>query len=139
MMKTREQIVAETLTWLETPYHHEAMVKGSGVDCAMINIAIFRDFAGIIPADFDPRPYPMQWHLHRNEEKYLNWFTKYARKVDAPQIADIALFKFGRTVSHSGIIVAPGIMAHAYREAGRFILENVSAHESRLDSYWSIF
>lgn len=127
------------MSWVGTPYMHQAMVKGSGVDCAMINIAVFRDFAHVIPADFDPRPYPAQWHLHQSEELYLEWFTKYATKVDAPKLGDVVLFQFGRTVSHSGIVVAPDLMVHAYMKAEAVILENISAHQERLHSYWSIF
>ena len=140
-MKTREQIVEEAKSWAGTPYLHQGYVKGpeGGVDCAMINIGVFRDFAGIIPADFDPRPYPMQWHLHRDEERYLDWFTKYATRVDTPQFADVVLFKFGRTVSHSGIVVGNDVMIHAFRDAGQVIYENISAHAERLHSYWSVF
>lgn len=138
---TREQVVEEAKSWDGTPYLHQGFVKGvnGGVDCCMINIGVFRDFAGAIPAEFDPRPYPMQWHLHRDEERYLNWFTKYAKRVDTPRLADVALFKFGRTVSHSGIIVGKDIMIHAYRQAGRVIFDHVSGYEDRLHSYWSIF
>ena len=140
-MITREQVVAEALTWVDTPYLHQAMVKGErgGTDCAMINVAIFRDFAKLAPPDADPRPYPMQWHLHRGEERYLNWFKKYAREVTSPELADIALFRFGRTVSHSGIVVADDVMVHAFRDANKVIRENISAHSERLHSFWSLF
>lgn len=137
-MMPREKIAADALSWIGTPYLHQGFVKGKqgGVDCAMILVGIFADY---IEPGFDPRPYPMQWHLHRNEERYLNWFTKYAHKVDVPQVGDVALFRFGRTVSHSGVIVDKDIMVHDYRQAGAVIAENVSAHASRLDSYWSVF
>lgn len=139
-MITREDIKNEALSWLGTPYHHEAMVKGAqgGVDCAMINIAVYRDFAGKIPTDFDPRPYTMQWHLHRSEERYLNWFTQYAKQVDAPEVGDVILFKFGRTTSHSGIYIGNGVMVHALRAAGLVLLEHVSTYKDRITGYWSI-
>lgn len=141
MNVTREQVVQEALSWVGTPYLHQGLVKGKdgGVDCAMINIGVFRDFAKKIPASYDPRPYPMQWHLHRSEEKYLDWFHRFGTEVDTPQLGDIVLFKYGRTVSHSGIVVADDVMVHAYRQAGEVILENISAHIERFHSYWSIF
>ena len=56
-MDLRQRIVEEARSWLGTPYHHQAMVKGAGVDCAMILVAVYRA-VGLIPAGFDPRPYP---------------------------------------------------------------------------------
>ena len=32
--QTRQAIIDETVTWLRTPYHHMAAIKGAGVDCA---------------------------------------------------------------------------------------------------------
>ena len=134
MMKTREQIVEEAKSWVGTPYLHQGFVKGlqGGVDCCMILIGVYRDFAEAVPMDTDPRPYPMQWHLHRDEERYLGWFKKYATEVATPQIGDIALFRFGRTVSHAGIVVADDVMVHAYRPAQAVIFENISAHSLSL-------
>lgn len=140
-MKTREEIVEEALSWVHTPYLHQGFVKGrqGGVDCAMINMGVYRDFAGIVPAEYDPRPYPMQWHLHRSEEKYLRWFEVHGRKVDSPLPGDLVLFRFGRTVSHSGIVVGPDTMVHAYRDAGQVIVDSISSLSNRIDSYWSVF
>lgn len=140
-MITRADIVKEAYEWVGTPYLHCGLVKGpqGGTDCAMLQVGIFRDFAKLLPATYDPRPYPMQWHLHRGEERFLNDVAKYGHQVTEPQVGDLALFQFGRCVSHSGIIVAPGIMVHAYREAQAVIVEDISAHTDRLHSYWSIF
>jgi cell wall-associated NlpC family hydrolase len=138
-MTTRDQIVAAAHEWLNTPYHHAAMVKGrdGGVDCAMILVGVYRPL-GLLPADLDPRPYPMQWHLHRDTERYLNWFTVHARKVDVGLPGDIALYRYGRTVSHSGIIVEDQNIIHALRDAGSVIKTEMYSMEDRFDSYWSL-
>ena len=39
-MITREQIVAEARTWLDTKYHHLGRVKNAGVDCAGLIIGV---------------------------------------------------------------------------------------------------
>lgn len=137
---TRAQVAAEAESWVNTPYLHQGCVKGlqGGVDCAMILCGVYKPF-GLLPADLDPRPYPMQWHLHRDAERYLDWFRAHAQQVDRPQLGDIALYKFGRTVSHSGIVVAEGVIVHAYREAGMVIRDEMRALEDRIDSYWSLF
>ena len=137
---TRAAVAAEAREWLGTPYLHQGYVKGrqGGTDCAMILKGVYTPF-GLLPEDLDPRPYPMQWHLHRGEERYLSWFTAHARKVDQPGIGDIALYRFGRTVSHSGIIVEDNNIVHAYRDAQEVILTEMRTFEDRFDSYWSLF
>ena len=63
-----ERVVAEAKTWLRTPYHHAADIKGVGVDCAMILLRVYQA-VGAVPPEVDPRPYPADWFLHRDEER----------------------------------------------------------------------
>ncbi|MDO5058590.1 MAG: NlpC/P60 family protein [Neisseria sp.] len=111
-MNIREQIVAEAESWLGTPYHHAAEVKGAGTDCGMLLVAVYRT-CGVIPA-IDPRPYPQDWHLHRSEERYLGWVRRFGRETDSPQAGDVAVYRFGRTFSHGGILTGTGELIHAY-------------------------
>lgn len=134
----RADVVAEAMSWVGTPYHHEGAVKGSGVDCAMILVRVFADL-GLIP-EIDPRPYPMQWHLHRDDERYLGWIRRYARPVTEPQPGDIALYRFGRCISHSSILVTDGLMVHAHLRDGAVVLsERRSIDAERLVGHWSVF
>ena len=41
MIAWQERVRSEALTWLGTPYHHQGRVKGVGVDCGQILIAIY--------------------------------------------------------------------------------------------------
>lgn len=138
MNAEREQVVAEALTWLKTPYHHQAHIKGVGVDCAQLLIEVYAD-AGVIER-FDPRPYPPDWMLHRSEERYLGWVTKYAREVTAPLPGDMAVFRFGRCVSHAGIVTAWPTIVHAYIGLG-CLLEDVLAGPlaARLAGFYSVW
>lgn len=114
----RAAVVAESLTWLRTPYHHAADIKGQGVDCLMLLIRVFHACA-LVPA-IDPRPYPAQWHLHRSDEVYLAGLEKYATELpphEAPQAGDIALWKFGRTYSHAAILINEREVVHAFKDA----------------------
>ena len=36
-MQKNDLAVAEALTWLGTPYHHQGRVKGVGVDSELLN------------------------------------------------------------------------------------------------------
>ena len=133
----RDAVVEEARSWVRTPYHHCADVKGVGVDCAMLVWRVYHDLGLIDVAD--PRPYPFHWHLHRDEERYLLNFETWAHRVaDGDQQAgDIALFRFGRTVSHSGVLTSPTTMVHAYAGLGCWE-GDISAHAERLHSYWSV-
>ena len=112
-MDLRQRIVEEARSWLGTPYHHQAMVKGAGVDCAMILVAVYRA-VGLIPASFDPRPYPQDWHLHRDAERYLGNITRFCCEVETPQVGGIAVWRFGRTFSHGGICIGGNQVIHSY-------------------------
>ncbi len=131
----RAAIVNEAHTWIGTKYHHAADVKGHGVDCAMILVRIYCDL-GFAPK-FDPRPYPAQWYLHRDEERYKKWIEIYCDKVDIGKPGDIALFKFGRCAAHGAIIVDDNLMIHAYQADGKVQIIERRAFQDRFDSYWS--
>lgn len=137
---TGEAIVAEARRWLATPYRHQADVLGVGVDCAMLPVRVFTAL-GLIPADVEPRPYAPDWHLHRSEEKYLGWVTRFADPVDTPQPGDLVLFRFGRCYSHGGLIdaITPEItMIHADQNAGCVERAEVRRWADRSPCFWRV-
>ena len=109
----RAAVVAEAESWLRTPYHHHARVKGAGVDCAQILIGVYGAVGLVEP--FDTGEYPMDWMFHRDEERYLAWVERYAREVAHPLPGDIAVWRFGRTFSHGAIVTEWPHIIHAYR------------------------
>ena len=132
-----DRVVAEAMTWLRTPYHHAADIKGVGVDCAMILLRVYQA-VGVVPADVDPRPYPPDWFLHRDEPRFLSWVTVYAEKVEKGERGDVAMFNFGRHAAHGAIIVDDELLLHAWMPAGNVELCERRALEDRLDSYWRV-
>src|SRR6185437_2081521 len=94
--------------------HHHARVKGAGADCAMFPLAVYQE-CGVLPREYRPPQYSVQWHLHRSEELYLNEIEKFVAEIDSlPQPADFIVFRFGRTFSHGAIVVEWPIVIHAY-------------------------
>jgi NlpC/P60 family putative phage cell wall peptidase len=140
----RAAIVAEARRWIGTPYHHAADILGAGVDCGMLIVRVFVD-TGLCPP-FDPRPYPADWHLHRGEERYLGFVFDRCREVDAAQVGDVIVFRYGRCYSHGGIITRtdPLTFVHAYRPARRVIEDELTqsldlaapSRQRRYFSYW---
>lgn len=116
-MTTRQAIIDEAMSWLGTPYHHHGRLKGIGVDCAMLLAEVY-ERAGVIER-VDAGVYPCEWHLHQNEELFIDWLKHVgAQPVDDPQVGDVAIFRYGRTFSHGGILVAPFAVLHSYISLG---------------------
>lgn len=139
MTPQQDVIVAAAQRWLGTPYHHAADVLGVGVDCAMLIVRVYCDL-GLAPA-IDPRPYPRDWHLHRSEERFLGWIKQYAEPVDVPAAGDVALFRYGRCVSHGGIVESTDseiVMIHASLTARCVERAEVRAWPDRFKGFWRV-
>jgi cell wall-associated NlpC family hydrolase len=143
--RQRAAVVAEARSWIGTPYHNCADVKGAGVDCGMLLVRVFVD-TGLVPP-FDPRPYPVDWHLHRGEERYLGFLFDRCCEVAEPKPGDVMVLRYGRCYSHGGIVTKPNplTMVHAFHPARRVLEEEVE-HNSQLSeavrsprffSYWA--
>lgn len=115
-MKPRDRVVAEALSWVGTPYHHAARVKGVGVDCAQLVIAVYVA-AGLLP-DLVPAAYPADWFLHRDTERLLEHVTTHCEATATVAPGDLVTFRFGRAVSHIGIVTAADEFVHAYARRG---------------------
>ena len=137
--KKREEIVAEAMSWYGTPYHHAAKVKGGGVDCAQILIAVYSN-VGMIE-DFKTEYYPMDWALHRGEERYLSYILKYAEETSEPKKGDIVLYKFGRCISHAGILIDDEHIIHSWLHAKSVAVTKIEEGEleGRVAGYYTLF
>lgn len=110
----RAEIIRAAKEWLGTPYHHRARVKKAGADCAMFPLAVYQE-CGVIPRDFRPPAYSMQWHLHRTDEIYLQTIAPFCtEKSGDPLPADFVIFKFGRAFSHGAIVITWPEIIHSY-------------------------
>lgn len=143
MDERRHLIITEATSWIGTPYISNGMIKGprGGVDCGMILKACYA-VVGLVPSEYDPRPYPPLWHVHRREEKYLSILQMFAEETKGPPErlplpADLVLFKYGNCFSHSGIVIKWPMIIHAMggdrvcpvdiltSSVGKFALNNV--------------
>ena len=109
----RRHVVTKAMTWLGTTYHHRAAVRGAGADCAMFPLSVFQ-VCGILPFDYRPPAYSVQWHLHHSEELYLKELARFAIEVTTPpRPADLVIFRFGRTFSHGAIVLDWPLIIHS--------------------------
>jgi NlpC/P60 family putative phage cell wall peptidase len=137
--ETRAAIVAEAKSWLKTPYHHAAHIKGVGVDCIQILNEVY-SAVGIIERQ-DIGYYATDYMMHQDEERYLKGITDFTVPVAKPQAGDIALFKFGRCISHSGIMVDEQNFIHAYSQEKSVCYGNIfqGPIAKRLVGFYSAF
>lgn len=121
MAFTRDKIIAEARTWLGTPWHHQASVKGVGCDCIGFVRGVAEKFVGSVPLALDYTP---TWHLYRAEPRMYLGFKQHCDEI-APEdmrTADILVFGAGKGPAHHCAFLTPeGGLIHCYQEAGRVV------------------
>lgn len=134
----RARVVEEAKSWLGTPYHPRARLKGIGVDCAMLPAEVYKN-CGLID-HVEVEDYPMDWHLHREEEKYLKYVTSRATEVDVELPGNLVLYKWGRCFAHGAIIIQWPIVIHAFIREGVVMADGtagkLTGRERRIYSLW---
>jgi cell wall-associated NlpC family hydrolase len=126
----RERVIGAAESWLETPFHDVAGVKGVGVDCAHLLARVFED-AGLME-HLSIKPYSPQFFMHRSEERFVAQVLEYAEEIsdDEIQPADIVIYKIGRCFAHGAIICEwPTRIIHAYKAARRVIASHAEHGE----------
>lgn len=123
VLARRSQVVATARSWLGTPFHHGARLKGTGVDCGQFLIAVYSE-CGLVP-DISPRLafYAPDWFMHTDDDRLLEWVAKFCYNAPRESAApgDIVLFRYGRSASHGAIVLEwgeEGRVIHAFRGAG---------------------
>lgn len=137
----RSDVIREAMTWLGTPWHHRGRVKGVGVDCAQF-LALVYEAAGAI-APVPEQHYPVDWHLSREEPRFLAEVRRHA--VPVPEASalpgDVAMFNFGRHAAHGAIVLAWPRIVHAYVNERAVVVSHVGADAGlakRLAGIWRL-
>ncbi len=113
---TRRAICHEALTWLGTPYRHQASTKGAGCDCLGLVRGVWRTFYKDEP--ITPPPYTPDWAETGAEEILKQAADTYLTPIDLrkTQPADVLLFRMqvGVPAKHLAIILPENLIVHAY-------------------------
>ena len=127
-MENRLRIILEAMDWVGTPYHHQARLKGVGVDCAQLVAGVAENvFPRLKPINTEV--YSVEWHLHNKEEKMCEMIEKFKCtqvSLEEMQPGDIITFKFGRVQSHMGILVTDGQFIHARMDVKKVVINQLS-------------
>jgi NlpC/P60 family putative phage cell wall peptidase len=108
-MITRDQIVTEALTWVATPYRHQASLKGVGCDCLGLIRGVWRALYGDEPEtapDYTP-----DWAEAKGTETLAEAAARHMAAVplaDA-EAGDVLLFRWRPNLpaKHAGILIPP--------------------------------
>ncbi len=136
--KIREKVVAEARSWLGTPFHIGARVKGAGVDCGQLLYCVYHA-CGLIPEQ-EAGLFAGDWFCHTTEQKYQFRMFRHAYKIVEGRAYGSLAAKPGSAVlvkvadsqiyNHGGIVVGWPRIIHAGSER----VEQVNA---TLDPWWS--
>lgn len=79
----RDRIVAEAKSWVGTPYHPNAQLKGAGCSCATFMYAVMLE-CGIVPEE-QIGNYSNDWFLHIREDIYTKRLMRLLRYTAEPE------------------------------------------------------
>lgn len=114
-----ERVVSIARNWLDTPYHHQASVKGVGTDCLGLIRGVFRTLYGHEAAEVPA--YSRDWAEATRQETMLVGAARHlcALPVDEAGAGDVVVFRFRRGVmaKHAAILTGAKTMIHAVEGA----------------------
>lgn len=108
--------MAEALSWVGTPYRHQASRKGVGCDCIGLVLGLWRALYGQPPEL--PGPYSSDWAEATGEERLLAGIRRHfvEKPLDHISAGDLLVFRWRSHLpaKHAGVLVEKGGFVHAY-------------------------
>ena len=115
-MINRIAICQEALSWVGTPYRHQASTKGAGCDCLGLVRGVWRNLYGAEPASVPP--YTPDWAEKNGEEILKQAADQYLIPICLTQTkpGDVLLFRMqlGAPAKHMAIVLGDDLIVHAY-------------------------
>ena len=115
-----DRVIAAARSWLGTPYHDQASLKGVGCDCLGLARGVWREVVGseTLPVP----PYSRDWGEIGSREVLADSAARVMIRID-PETAGpgaVVLFRMraGAIVKHVGILTGEGTFVHSYERLG---------------------
>ena len=127
-------IVAAARSWLGTPYHDQASVKGAGVDCLGLARGVWREVVG--PEPLSVPPYSRDWGETLATEVLAEGAAGWLRPIplNAAGPGSVVLFRMmpSAIAKHVGILTGAATLIHAFQGIGVIEEEMTRAWRRRL-------
>jgi NlpC/P60 family putative phage cell wall peptidase len=113
-------VVATAQSWLGTPYHDQASLRGVGCDCLGLARGVWRDVVGDEP--FPIPPYSRDWGETGPQEVLADGARRMMREVAPTETTPGALILFRMApraiAKHVGILTGHDSFIHSYERLG---------------------
>ena len=117
-----DQVVHEARSWLGTPFHHQARLKGVGVDCVGLIVGVCNALGIPVEDTTNYQRFPNGYLLAKEFER------QFIKKFTQPEAGDIMLFRISRMPQHCAICTPIGLI-HSHQGVKGVI-------ETSLPSHW---
>ncbi len=113
-------VVATARSWLRTPYHDQASLRGIGCDCLGLARGVWRDVVGDEP--FQIPPYSRDWGETGPHEVLADGAASMLIPIGTNDASPGALILFRMApraiAKHVGILTGPDSFIHSYERLG---------------------
>jgi NlpC/P60 family putative phage cell wall peptidase len=114
-----EEVLRITRTWLGTPYHHQASLKGIGTDCVGLVRGVYRELYGVEAPHLIN--YSVDWGDANGNEQMVEAANKFLEPVPLDQldagVVALMRWKEARVAKHCMILTGKRTAIHAYNRA----------------------
>jgi NlpC/P60 family putative phage cell wall peptidase len=129
-MPTASRVIAAARGWLDTPYRHQASLKGVGCDCLGLARGVWREVYGDEP---EAAPaYSPDWAEAGGGEALAEAARRHCAEIPCTefQAGDLLLFRWRAYLpaKHAGIATSRSTMIHAQ--------DGARVSEVALDTWW---
>jgi cell wall-associated NlpC family hydrolase len=113
----RRALIWEANSWVGTPFHGHAKLKGVGVDCVQLAGAIY--IATGFLTEFNPGWYPIDGGNHDESSRVVEWieqsgkFHRCSPHGAQAMPGDLICIQYARVAHHVGVVVAGEEFVHA--------------------------
>jgi NlpC/P60 family putative phage cell wall peptidase len=113
-------VIAAARSWLGTPYHDQASLRGVGCDCLGLARGVWREIVGDEP--FPIPPYSRDWGETGPREVLAEGARRMMPEISPAEASPGALVLFRMApraiAKHVGILTGPDRFIHAYERLG---------------------